>query len=115
MGPNPYHKRNILILVCLGVLLLIVAAVSLRVGAYDTSLGELLRGLFGHAEDPKVNGVVASRLPRICTALVSGLGLGVTGCILQSILQNPLASSSTLGISQGAGLGAAFGLQRSQI
>ncbi len=103
-------KRNMWILGGLGLLLVITAAISLRVGSYETSTFELIRGLFGLSEDPKINAVAASRLPRICTAAVCGAGLGVTGCILQAILKNPLASSSTLGISQGAGFGAAFAI-----
>lgn len=58
-----------------------------------------------------MNTVVRSlRLPRICTALLGGAGLGAAGCVLQSVLRNPLASASTLGISQGAGFGAAFAI-----
>ena len=34
----------------------------------------------------------------------------MAGCILQNILHNPLASASTLGVSQGAGFGAAFAI-----
>ena len=49
-------------------------------------------------------------MPRICTAIVAGAGLGLSGCILQAILHNPLASASTLGVSQGATFGAAFAI-----
>lgn len=105
-----HRKRNLLILAGMAGLLLACMLLSLRMGAYDTPMGEMLKGIFGMA-DRKVNAVVrGSRLPRICTAVLAGVGLGVTGCILQAILQNPLASSSTLGISQGAGFGAAFAI-----
>ncbi len=46
------------------------------------------------------------RLPRIITGCLVGVGLGISGCILQSILKNPLASPYTLGIGSGAGFGA---------
>ena len=49
-------------------------------------------------------------MPRICTAIIAGAGLGLAGCILQAILHNPLASASTLGVSQGATFGAAFAI-----
>lgn len=42
--------------------------------------------------------------------MVSGAGLGLAGCILQSVLRNPLASASTLGVSQGATFGAAVAI-----
>ena len=51
-----------------------------------------------------------NRLPRICTAIIAGAGLGLAGCILQAILRNPLASASTLGVSQGASFGAAVAI-----
>ena len=107
---SQHRKRNILLILAMGILLLLTAAVSLRVGSYATPTLELIRGIFGKASDPKINAVVGARLPRICTAVVIGMGLGVTGCILQAVLQNPLASVTTLGISQGAGFGAAFAI-----
>ena len=84
---------------------------SLRAGSYNTPAAELIRGIFGRAADNKINLVIRNnRLPRICTAMVSGAGLGLAGCILQSVLRNPLASASTLGVSQGATFGAAVAI-----
>lgn len=42
--------------------------------------------------------------------MVAGAGLGLAGCILQAVLRNPLASASTLGVSQGATFGAAVAI-----
>jgi iron complex transport system permease protein len=44
------------------------------------------------------------RLPRVCIILLIGMGLGAAGVALQSLLRNPLADPSLLGISSGAGL-----------
>lgn len=46
------------------------------------------------------------RLPRILLALVAGAALALSGAWLQSLLHNPLADPSLLGISAGAALGA---------
>lgn len=103
--------KSIWILILLGVILALAILLSLWAGSYDTPVLELLRGIVNKAHDPKINVVVRNvRLPRICTAVVAGAGLGAVGCILQAILGNPLASSSTLGVSQGAGFGAAFAI-----
>ena len=103
--------RSIIFLVGLGILLLIAFLLSLQAGSYHTPISELIKGVFGEATDQKINLVIQNnRLPRICTALIAGAGLGITGCVLQAILQNPLASSSTLGVSQGASFGAAFAI-----
>jgi len=45
-----------------------------------------------------------SLLPRLAVCLASGAALGLAGAVLQQVLQNPLASPSTLGISAGAQL-----------
>ncbi|MFQ6804449.1 MAG: iron chelate uptake ABC transporter family permease subunit [Lachnospiraceae bacterium] len=109
-----YHKnkvKSIWILILLGVILAAAVLLSLWAGSYDTPVTELLRGIANKANDPKINVVVRNvRLPRICTAVIAGAGLGVVGCILQAILDNPLASASTLGVSQGASFGAAFAI-----
>ena len=50
------------------------------------------------------------RMPVALMALVVGASLSVAGTQMQSILNNPLASPFTLGISAGAGFGAALAL-----
>lgn len=113
-APEAYRLhvlRHAAALAFLGAVVAIACVAALWSGSYATPLPQLLRGIFGAAEDPAVNTVVRSlRLPRICTALLGGAGLGAAGCVLQSVLRNPLASASTLGISQGAGFGAAFAI-----
>lgn len=105
------RARSLAVLAGLFVLLIAGVLLSLWAGSYETPLGELIKGIFGRATDKKVNLVVRNnRLPRICTALLAGAGLGITGCVLQAILRNPLASASTLGVSQGASFGAAFAI-----
>ena len=103
--------KSIGFLVGLGIALLVTILLSLRAGSYETPIGELIKGIFGRSSDRKINLVVQNnRLPRLCTAILAGGGLGLAGCILQAVLRNPLASASTLGVSQGATFGAAFAI-----
>lgn len=103
--------RSIWFLIALTVLLLLSVLLSLRSGSYDTPVVQLVGGIFGMSGDPKTDLVVRNiRLPRILTAILAGGGLGLAGCMLQAILHNPLASASTLGVSQGATFGAAFAI-----
>ena len=103
--------KSISFLIILSAVLLLTILLSLRAGSYETPIGELVKGIFGQSSDRKINLVVRNnRLPRILTAILAGGGLGLAGCILQAILRNPLASSSTLGVSQGATFGAAFAI-----
>jgi iron complex transport system permease protein len=48
--------------------------------------------------------VVELRLPRVVLAILAGSSLAVSGCVLQSVLRNDLATPYTLGISAGAGV-----------
>ena len=54
--------------------------------------------------------VLNIRLPRIIMGIFAGVGLGIAGTVMQGILRNPLASPYTLGISSGAGFGAAIAI-----
>lgn len=45
-----------------------------------------------------------STLPRLVTALLAGAALAMSGALFQHILRNPLADSTTLGVSAGANL-----------
>ena len=103
--------KSISFLVFLGIALLVTILLSLMSGSYETPITELIKGIFGLSADRRINLVVQNiRLPRILTAVIAGAGLGLAGCILQAVLRNPLASASTLGVSQGATFGAAFAI-----
>lgn len=105
------RQRSIWFLAGLFALLIGAFLLSLRAGSYDTPVSQLILGVFGRSADDKINLIVRNnRLPRICTAIIAGAGLGITGAVFQAILRNPLASSSTLGVSQGASFGAAFAI-----
>lgn len=72
----------------------------------------LVSRLFGAALPASVDPVFPAlvmdlRLPRVLLAFLTGAVLAVGGTVMQSVLKNPLASPYGLGISSGAGLGAA--------
>lgn len=50
------------------------------------------------------------RLPRILSALAIGASLSVSGSVYQGMFRNPLVSPDILGVSAGAGMGAAFAI-----
>ena len=83
---------------------------SITQGSIDLSLAEILRTFFGRGEQASKTVVFGIRLPRVTAAILVGIALGVTGAVMQCVLNNPLASASTLGVSQGAAFGAAVGI-----
>lgn len=48
------------------------------------------------------------RLPKAITALVAGVALSVSGLVMQTVFQNPMAGPYMLGVSSGASLGVAM-------
>lgn len=50
------------------------------------------------------------RLPRTLLVMVVGMGLGISGTVFQAVFRNPLVSPDILGVSSGAGFGAALAI-----
>ena len=73
----------------------------------------LFQPLFGFEKNwlPVEEAVVLNlRLPRVAMAAVSGMGLSVCGAVYQGIFRNPLVSPGVIGVTSGAGFGAALGI-----
>jgi ABC-type enterobactin transport system permease subunit len=92
---------------------LVVTALSFVVdvatGPAMLPLRSVALSVVGLSGDATVDAIVwAIRLPVALMALAVGAALGLSGALMQTILNNPLASSYTLGISAGAGFGAAL-------
>ncbi|ADD67699.1 transport system permease protein [Denitrovibrio acetiphilus DSM 12809] len=84
---------------------------AVKHGALDVSWREVIQAIFGYGQNDDLKYIIWNlRLPRIIAAVVVGACLAVTGVVLQNILNNPLASSFTLGISHGAAFGASFAI-----
>lgn len=84
-------------------------ALDVATGPALLPLSQVVRTLLGLTADPMVNAIVhALRLPIAAMAILVGAALGVSGAVMQTVLNNPLASSYTLGISSAAGFGAAL-------
>jgi iron complex transport system permease protein len=93
--------------------LLVIAAflISLRLGRYPLSTGDILAIIFGREISAISRGVFFTlRLPRTVMALLAGAGLGLSGSVFQQVFKNPLASPDIIGASSGANLGAALAI-----
>ena len=93
------------------VILLLLIAGGLLVGAVDVSVTQVWLALTGgNADETARFIVIESRLPAILTAFLAGWGLGIGGLLMQTVLENPLAEPGILGVGAGASLGAAIAL-----
>jgi len=52
--------------------------------------------------------IINYRLPKAITALLVGIGLSISGLLMQTLFRNPLAGPYVLGLSSGASLGVAL-------
>ena len=107
---NKYiRKKWIVLLVMIG-LLFASAIASLSAGSANLSVIDIVRTIFGGGNRQQNAIIWNVRMPRVATATVVGMALALSGCVMQNVLRNPLASASTLGVSQGASFGAAVAI-----
>lgn len=108
-------RRLAFIVACI-VLCAVVAIYAITLGPYPLSFSDVYGILWDELINMPQSNVEAAhvvielRLPRILAAIVCGVAFAVCGVAMQSILKNPLADPYTMGISSGAGFGAAIAL-----
>jgi iron complex transport system permease protein len=101
--------RRTIVLLTLAVLLVLASIASLVFGSVDLPLDQVLDTLRGITV-PRETAVIVNdlRVPNLVEAIVVGAALGVAGAVLQGSLANPLASPDVIGVTAGAGFGAAL-------
>ncbi|KAB1437847.1 FecCD family ABC transporter permease [Candidatus Galacturonibacter soehngenii] len=97
-------QRGLFVLVLMLVMILALVVVSMNSGKMNLTPDEVFNVLLGKGTDKQNLIVFEFRLPRIVLSILVGIGMGASGCIMQSLLRNDMASPGTLGISSGSGL-----------
>lgn len=109
------YRRHLFLIIAVAVCILL-ALYAVTVGSYEITFRESYENIWNwivnkQPSDPtKYHISVEVRLPRILTAVIAGIGLAICGTAMQSLLKNPLADPYTMGISSGAGFGAALAI-----
>lgn len=114
------RKAFLYSMVCL-VLIVLSVGIALANGQADITLSEIYQillykltgGWLGSVDQlpaSTVNIVWFVRTPRILLSILVGMGLAISGVVMQAVVQNPLADPYILGISSGASLGATFAI-----
>ena len=110
------ENNEILSIVLLIFLPIILFFASFLIGRYPISPLDVINTIFCPIfPQLEVSSTITTivfeiRLPRIIAALVVGAALAMAGAAFQSIFKNPLVSSDLLGVSNGAGFGAALAI-----
>lgn len=92
--------------------LIVLCLLSLSVGRYPLPISDILAFVFGQkvADEHTALLLTDVRLPRVAAALLVGGALSVSGVAYQGMFKNPLISPDILGVSSGAGFGAALAI-----
>lgn len=99
-------KRQHTVFVALGIAVVLMSFLCLFVGSSHMSAGDCFSALFRNGTDTNIRIIHNIRIPRMLAALIAGAGLSVAGLIMQTTLNNTMASPSTLGVSNAAVFGA---------
>lgn len=107
---NVAKAKKIAIILILLALVFLFFVVSVFVGSGTLSFKEVFLAIFNKGSKTARLIVRRIRFPRVIAALIAGGGLAVSGLVMQTVLKNPLASPTTLGVSNAAVFGANFAI-----
>lgn len=107
---NVAKAKKIAIILILLALVFLFFVVSVFVGSGTLSFKEVFLAIFNKDSETARLIVRRIRFPRVIAALIAGGGLAVSGLVMQTVLKNPLASPTTLGVSNAAVFGANFAI-----
>ena len=108
MGHSSSRRFSLTVILLLALLALLVVA-CLVFGSVDIDASAVMSIVMGNESDNEAWNIIVlqTRIPMILTAALAGAALAISGLLLQTTFNNPLAGPSILGVSTGAGLGVA--------
>lgn len=103
-------KLHYFLFVSFAILLAFFFLMDLISGQVSIPLKEVFKILFGQESSKSTWEyiILNFRLPKAITAILVGMGLSISGLLMQTLFRNPLAGPYVLGLSSGSSLGVAF-------
>lgn len=102
---TPNNRKSVLFILFSFAGVILFALLGLCLGSVKISPSDIGSSLVsGDTESGAYRIFLHVRLPRVLGALLSGSALAVSGAVIQSVLNNPLASPNIIGVNTGAGL-----------
>ncbi|NMC56699.1 MAG: iron ABC transporter permease, partial [Eubacteriaceae bacterium] len=102
---NRSNKTKTKTIIFLLILLIAMAIISIAFGSAKLSFKSIYLALLNkNSADSVYKIIIFVRIPRTIAALAAGAALATSGAILQSVLNNALASPNIIGINSGSGL-----------
>ncbi|KAF2518474.1 iron ABC transporter permease [Flavobacterium salilacus subsp. salilacus] len=105
-----YTKPYRFLFLALGIGLVLLFLANLSLGSVNIPFKDVIQTLAGGeaAKNSWEYIILNYRLPKAITAIIVGMGLSLSGLLMQTLFRNPLAGPYVLGLSSGASLGVAF-------
>ena len=99
-------RRNVIVIIAMLAAVLVAGIACIFVGSSNMTPQQGLNALFFQASAAHNRIIWLIRVPRVLAAIIAGAGLSVAGLVMQTTLNNAMASPSTLGVSNAAVFGA---------
>lgn len=103
------QNRNTLLFSLLTLALLLALLLNISLGSVSIPVKNVFDSLTGSNLNKETwNYIIINyRLPKAIAAIIVGMGLSISGLLMQTLFRNPLAGPDVLGLSSGASLGVA--------
>ncbi|WP_373458918.1 FecCD family ABC transporter permease [Peribacillus sp. V2I11] len=102
---NADNKRAYTVTMVFILISIVAVLISLNTGTLRISPLKVIQTLFGYGDFKSSTVLFDYRMPRILITMLAGVGLGISGAILQGLSRNPLADPGILGLHAGASFG----------
>ncbi len=105
-----FIKKQKILFTLLLLAMVFLFLVNISLGSVSIPLKEVVKGIFGQEMQKESWEIILwnFRFPKAITAILVGIGLSISGLMMQTLFRNPLAGPYVLGLSSGASLGVAF-------
>lgn len=103
-------NRPTYLFIILSLTLILSLILNISLGQVAIPIKEVFKSLLGSSASKETWEyiIINFRLPKAITAILVGIGLSISGLLMQTMFRNPLAGPYVLGLSSGSSLGVAF-------
>ena len=104
-----FNQKNKILFSILSFVLIGIFLLNLSLGSVSIPTAEIFKSVMGNEIKSSWEIILWNfRLPKAITAVFVGMGLSISGLLMQTLFRNPLAGPYVLGLSSGSSLGVAF-------
>lgn len=101
-----FIRKKVLLILGLLLLLILLVTISINIGSSEMTVKQSLLTLIGRGNEMSNHIVFKIRMPRVIGGIFVGMSIALSGMLVQTVLNNSLASPSTLGITNASAFGA---------